>query len=234
MTRKLTPALLVTAVALSLAAFAQTTSAASGPAASTPAPTTTTGAAVATKVGIIDFQRAVAATNEGQREFEAMVKKFDPTQTKLKNQNDEVENLKKQLQTQSNSLNEEARATMVKNLEVKQKNLQRDLEDAQAEAQREQQELFNKIGSKVYKTLEKYAAANGFSVILNYTPGDPQNPLLWAVPQVDVTKEVVDAYNKESGVPPPAGATSKPPATGPRPNTPPKTTPPPASTTPKK
>ncbi len=235
MTRKLTPAVLATAVILSLAAFAQTGSAAAkpagNPAATPPAAAAAPAPAVATKVGIIDFQRAVVATNEGQREFEALAKKFDPTQQKLKTQSDEVENLKKQLQTQADKLNDEARAGLARTIDTKQKALQRDLEDAQGEAQREQNELFTKVGAKVYKTLEKYAQANGFSVILNYTAGDPQSPLLWAVPQVDVTKEVVDAYNKESGVAPPAAparpvSSSKPAGTAPKPA--------PAPTTPKK
>jgi len=223
MTHKLTPAVLVTAVILSLAAFAQT-----GSAAANPAPTTTP-APTLTKVGIIDFQRAVVATNEGQREFEALQKKFDPKQQELKNQSDEVENLKKQLQTQGDKLNDDARANLARSIDTKQKTLQRNLEDAQAEAQREQNELFGKVGAKVYKTLEKYAQANAFTVILNYTAGDPQSPLLWAVPQVDVTKEVVDAYNRESGVAPPA--TAKAPTSTSRPAAP-KT--PAATTTPAK
>ncbi|HVP44895.1 MAG TPA: OmpH family outer membrane protein [Terriglobales bacterium] len=207
MRRKLTPAVVAIATILSLAAFAQTGSAASNPGpASPPAPT----APVVTKVGIIDFQRAVVATNEGQREFEALAKKFDPKQTELKNQNDEVENLKKQLQTQGDKLNDEARATLVRNIDVKQKALQRNLEDAQSEAQREQNEVFGKVAAKVYKTLERYAASNGFTVILNYQEGDPQGQLLWAVPQVNITKEVVEAYNRDSGVAPPATPATKP------------------------
>src|SRR5512147_2327974 len=146
MRRKLTPAALAIAVVLSLAAFAQT-----GSAAANPAPTTTA-APANTKVGIIDFQRAVVATNEGQREFEALAKKFDPKQAELKNQNDEVENLKKQLQTQGDKMNDDARAALVRNIDVKQKALQRNLEDAQAEAQREQNETFGKVAGKVYKT----------------------------------------------------------------------------------
>ncbi len=232
MRSKLTTAVLAIALVLSLAAFAQTGSAAANPAAaSAPAPN----APVVTKVGIIDFQRAVVATNEGQREFEALAKKFDPKQNELKNQNDEVENLKKQLQTQGDKLNEEARATLVRNIDAKQKALQRNLEDAQGEAQREQNEVFGKVAAKVYKTLERYAASNGFTVVLNYNEGDPQGQLLWAVPQVNITKEVVDAYNRESGVPPPA-APAKPASTS-KPMTPARpapAAPKPATTTPKK
>lgn len=226
MRRKLTPAVLAIAVILSLAAFAQT-----GNAAANPASTTTTAAPVTTKVGIIDFQRAVVATNEGQREFEALAKKFDPKQNELKSQNDEVENLKKQLQTQGDKMNDDARAALVRNIDVKQKALQRNLEDAQGEAQREQNEVFGKVAAKVYKSLERYAQANGFTVILNYTENDPQQPLLWAVPQINITKEVVEAYNRESGVPPPAAPAAKPASSTSRPMTPAK---PATTTTPKK
>ncbi len=215
MRRTLTPAILVLAVVLSFAAFAQTGSAAANPgpgttpaAASAPAPNVP----VTAKIGIIDFQRAVMFTNEGQREFEALSKKFDPKQNELKGQNDEVEKLKVQLQTQGDKMNDDARANLVRSIDTKQKSLQRNLEDAQGEAQREQNEAFGKVAAKVYKTLERYAASNGFTLIMNYTEGE-QNQLLWAVPQVNITKEIVDAYNRESGVAPPAGGAAKPPTT---------------------
>ena len=221
MTRKLTFATLTLAVALSFTAFAQTGSAASGPAPATTAATTAGPAPV--KIGFIYFEQAVFLTNEGQREMDALMKKFDPKQQELKNQNDEVENLKKQLQTQGDKLNEEARANLVKQIENKGKALQRSMEDAQGEAQREQNEVFNKVGAKVFKTMEKYAKDNGFAAILNITPTDQQNPpgqlsLLWTVPQVNVTKDIIDAYKKESGVAPPP--TAKPATTPARPAAP--------------
>ena len=214
MKRKLTPAVLALAVILSLAAFAQTSAAANPAPGSTPATAPAPNVPVSAKIGIIDFQRAVVATNEGQREFEALQKKFDPKQNELKNQNDEVEKLKQQLQTQGDKLNDEARANLVRNIDVKSKALQRNLEDAQSEAQREQNEAFGKVAAKVYKTLERYASSNGFTLILNYTEGE-QNQLLWAVPQVNITKEVVDAYNRESGVAAPAGGGAAKPASKP-------------------
>ncbi len=226
MRRTLIPAVL--ALVLAVAASGQTTRAAAQPGpASTPAPAPASAPApnvpVTTKIGIIDFQRAVVATNEGQREFEALAKKFDPKQNELKGQNDEVEKLKAQLQTQGDKLNDDARANLVRNIDAKQKNLQRNLEDAQAEAQREQQEAFGKVAAKVYKTLERYAQANGFTLIMNYTEGE-QNQLLWAVPQVNITKEIVDAYNRESGVAPPVGGGTAGPKPASKPMTPAKPT----------
>jgi len=86
----------------------------------------------------------------------------------------------------------------------KQKNLQRSAEDAQNDFQSQQKDLANQIGRKLLQTLDKYAKNNGYTVILDVS--NPQSPVLWAGNSVDLTKEIVDAYNMDSGVPPPAPA----------------------------
>jgi len=67
--------------------------------------------------------------------------------------------------------------------------------------------------------LIKYAADNGFGVIMDTSQPWPQSPVVWWGEAVDVTKPVVDLYNAQSGVPAPAttGAAPKPPAPGRRP-----------------
>jgi outer membrane protein len=68
------------------------------------------------------------------------------------------------------------------------------------------------------QTLDKYAKDNGFALVMNYNPRDPQEKILWGVPSVDVTRAIVDAYNATSGVPAPprpaTGAGAKPGAAG--------------------
>jgi Skp family chaperone for outer membrane proteins len=202
MTRKLAP-FVVLAVILSLTAFAQ-----SGNAAPTPAPTpaATEGPS---RIGIINIQQAIVATNEGQRDMEQLQKKFEPRQAELQKLNSEVEDLKKQLQTQGDKLNDEARVNLQKNLESKQKTLQRNLEDAQNDAQQQQGEVFNRIGQKMMGVLEKYAKSNGYSMIVDVS--SPQSPVLWAdLQRTDVTKAIVDAYNAQSGVAAPARAATTP------------------------
>ena len=193
MKRMFAPYMLALLLAVPLTALAQT----SRPAQSPPAP-----AAAPTKVGIINIELAIIGSNEGQREFGNLQKRFEPKQNELQALNKEVEDLKKQLSTQGDKLNEDARANLVKNIEQKQKNLQRSAEDAQNDFQSQQKDLANQIGRKLLQTLDKYAKDNGYSVILDVS--NPQSPVLWAGNSVDVTKEIVDAYNVDSGVPPPA------------------------------
>ena len=194
MRRMLVPYTLALVLAVSLSALAQ----AGRPAQSPPAP------AAPTKVGIINIELAIIGSNEGQREFTNLQKRFEPKQNELQALNKEVEDLKKQLSTQGDKLNDDARANLVKSIEQKQKNLQRSAEDAQNDFQTQQKELANQIGRKLLQTLDKYAKDNGYTVILDVS--NPQSPVLWAGNSVDVTKDIVDAYNVDSGVPPPAPA----------------------------
>ena len=213
---KQTRFVLALAAILSVGALAQTGSAAATPAPTAPAPT------VQPKIGIINMQQAILASNEGRRDFESLQKKFEPKQTELKGMNDEVEGLKKQLNTQGDKLNDEARANLVKTIESKQKSLQRSLEDAQGDFQAQQNDILNRIGQKMMEVLDKYAKENGYTMILDVS--NPQSPVLWAGASSDVTKAIVDAYNTQSGVAaPPAGtrpsASAKPSVTGTKPAT---------------
>ena len=210
----------MTVLALGLSALF--TSAALAQAAAAPANTAANApSANSGKIAIVNIQEAIGATNEGKKEFDALQQKFSPKQAELKTQNDEVENLKKQLQAQGDKLSDEERNNRVKTLEIKQKTLQRNYEDAQAEFQQAEQEVVNRIGAKMLNVLEKYAKANGYAAVLDVS--NPQTPVLYA--STNITKELVDAYNAEAPAAPapatkPAAKSTVPSA--PRPATTPK------------
>jgi outer membrane protein len=198
----------------------------SAPSASVATPAvTTTGSG--TKIGTINVEQAIFATNEGQRDFEALSKKLEPKQNELKNQNEELDSLKKQLNTQGEKLNDETRGTLVKQVEQKQKSFERSVQDARDDAQNQQNEIAQRILQKMAPLLVKYAGDNGFGVIIDTSNPWPQGPVLWAGPSVDITKMVVDAYNVQSGVAPPAKpAATKPTTPASKPATAPATKPP--------
>ncbi|HEY2913502.1 MAG TPA: OmpH family outer membrane protein [Candidatus Angelobacter sp.] len=168
------------------------------------------GSATGTKVGIVSIQDAIANTNEGKKELEALQQKFAPRQAALQSQNDELENMKKQLQAQSDKLSEEERNTRVRTATEKQKTLQRSAEDFQNEVQQSEQEILNRLGKKMLDVLEKYAKENGYAVVMDVS--NPQTPVLYANPGTNITKNLVDAYNAQS---PAAAPAPKPAATKP-------------------
>ena len=239
MTSKFMQSLVVIGFAFSMTALAQTGSASAAlpaaPSAAVPSATAPpTVNATGTKMGTINVEQAIFASNEGQRDFDVLSKKLEPKQNELKALNDEVDNLKKQLNTQGEKLNDQARATLVKQIEQKQKSLERSVQDARDDAQNQQNEIAQRILQKMAPLLVKYAADNGFGVIIDTSNPWPNGPVLWAGPAVDITKPVVDAYNTQSGVPAPArpvaapkpsGAATKPTAPATKPAVPPATRP---------
>ena len=213
MTHKFASVILLFAVALSLAALAQTgTAAATPPAAAAPvsapaaAPVATAPSTSTNKVGIINIQGAILASNEGRRDLEALDKKFDPKRNELQNLNKEIEDLKKQLSTQGDKMNEEARNNLARNVDSKQKQMQRASEDAQNDYQQQQSEIAQRILQKMAPVIDKFAKDNQYSLLIDVSQPWPQGQVLWFGANTDVTKAVVDLYNAHSGVAAPASA----------------------------
>ncbi len=211
MTSKFARFLMCTVFALSVAALAQNSALPAAPSAAASNAAASPGAtATGTRVGTINVEQAIFATNEGQRDFEALSKKLEPKQTELKGQNDEVESLKKQLNSQGEKLNDESRAMLVKQIEQKQKSLERSVQDARDDAQSQQNEIAQRILQKMGPMLVKYAAEQGYGVIIDTSNPWPNGPVLWAGPAVDITRSVVELYNAQSGVPAPARPATRP------------------------
>lgn len=173
-------------------------------AAQTPAAPAAAAAPGPTKVAVIAFQVAVAQTNEGQRNFADLQKKFDPKRQQLKALGDEVENLTKQLQSQAATLTpaeQQSKATIIDN---KKKQYERDTQDASTDFQQEMQDVYNTLASKVYDVMQAYSELHGYTLVLDVS--QQQSPVLYAATATNITKEIIDAYNQKSGIPAPPPA----------------------------
>ena len=183
-----------------------------------PAPAAASAASIGpAKVAVIAFQAAVAQTNEFQRNYADLQKKYEPKRQQLTTLNNEIDNLSKQLESQGASLSDAERASRSNAIDNKKKQLQRDSEDAQNDFQNDMQDVFKGVASKVYDVMSDYAQKQGYTLVLDAS--QEENPVLFAVESVNITKTVLDAYNTKSGVPaPPAQPTAAAPI-APRPGT---------------
>lgn len=181
---------------------------------SAPAATAVTAApAGPAKIAIIAFQPAVAQTNEGQRAFSDLQKKYQPKQTQLKSLSDEIDKLTKDLQAQGDKLSDAERAARAKTIDDKKKQLERSAEDAQNDFQNEMNELYGSLAQKVYDVLNDYSKQHGYTLVLDIA--QQQSPVLFANDSTNITKQVIDAYNTKSGVPAPATPAANLPSTVP-------------------
>lgn len=173
------------------------------------------------KVAVIAFQDAVTQTNEFQRNFADLQKKYEPKRQQLKTLSDQVDELKKQLQTQAATLNDADRESRARVIDDKEKELQRNLQDDQNDFKQDMQDTFNGVAQKVGQLLISYAKGHGYTVVLDGETQTQQPLVLYANQTADITKAIIDAYNVKSGIPaPPQAAPAAPKPASTRPSAP--------------
>ena len=162
-----------------------------------------------TKVAVISIQGAIAATKDGQKAIAELDSKAAPKRKELDQKQTDINNLKDQLNKGTNTLSEATKAELYKNIQQKTTSLQRDFEDAQADMDQEQQKMLQQLGQKILAVIERYARDNGFALVVDVS--SPQTPVMYASPSIDITKEIIDLYDKNSaGMSTPAPATKTP------------------------
>ena len=185
-----------------------------------------------TKVGIIHIQNAILATKDGQKAANDLQTKFGPTKSQIDKMNSEVLSVEDKLKKGSQTLSDDARQNLMRERDQKATALKRATEDAQAEVEQEEGKIMQELGQRVMQVVAKYATDNGFAIIIDVS--SQQTPVLWAANGIDITKEIVDLYDKNapaataapkastSAAPAPAGTPApKPAATPARPAAPP-------------
>jgi len=179
---------------------------------------------VSSKVGIIHIQNAIISTKDGQKAAAELQGKFEPRRKDLEARQSEIASLQQKLAQGSNTMAETARVSLTRDIDQKTKALNRATEDAEAEFQQEQGKILNDLGQRLLQVIDKYARDNGYTLILDVS--SPQSPVINAAPSIDITKDIIELYDKNS---PSANVAPAPSASGggaaAKPATPPPATP---------
>jgi outer membrane protein len=153
----------------SAAVVAQTAGTPTPATAPAPAATHVPVQAVPAKIAVIEYEQTTAATNEGQRALQALQKKYEPQKTQLQALQTEIDSLTKQLQSAPTTMSDEERASRARTIDTKQKQLQRDGEDATNAFNGEMQETLGTIAKKLGPLVIKYVQDNGYTMLLDNT-----------------------------------------------------------------
>lgn len=149
------------------------------------------------KVGIINIQGAIGASKDGQKASADLESKFTPRRKEVESAQAEINSLKDQLQKGQNTMSETAKEQLTRDIDAKTKRLNRNMEDAQAELQADEQKALQSIYQRMQVVINKYATDNGYALILDVS--SQQTPVLFASNGIDVTKDIIDLYDKNSG-----------------------------------
>ena len=149
-----------------------------------------------TKVGIINIQSAIIGTKDGQKAVQELEAKSAPKRKELETKQGNLQSLQTKLRSSSNTASEEVRNNLARQIDSATKSYNRDLEDAQAEFDQEQQKILGEIGGKMMAVIDKYSTDNGFAVILDVS--SQQTPVLFAATSVDITRDIIAMYDKNA------------------------------------
>jgi outer membrane protein len=161
------------------------------------------------KLGVVDLQRALAATQEGQQATKNLAAKVDPKQKEFSARQQEITQLEEQVNRPA-VLSEEKKAELARSIDEKKRRLERDTQDTNDSLRSEQQGVLQKMSQRLMAVLTKYAKDNAYTLILE--AGDPNTPLMYAAPEMDITAAIVSLYDKAYPLTP-----STPPAAAPKP-----------------
>jgi outer membrane protein len=166
-------------------------------------------AGVTPVIAAIPFQAAAFQTEEGKRLLAELKKKYDPKQTALKAQAEEISGLEKQLSDPAAKFTDAEKAERKKAIDAKRRLFQHEAEAGQAESQKDFANLWKPLAEKFYKALVAEAKERGVAMIVD--AGSEQHPVIWAADwekPVDISLGVIDRYNKTPvAVAPPATPT---------------------------
>ena len=172
-----------------------------------------------TKIGVVNIQNAIIQTKDGQKAAADLDAKFGPKRKDLEQKRTELEGLQTQYKNGVNTMSDDAKTKLAADIDKRTKSLQRDMDDFQAEAEQEQSRILNDLGGRMMVVIDKYATDRGYAVVLDVSTA--QTPVLYASNTVDITRDVVELYDKGAAAQPPAAA-AKPAAAAPRPAAPAK------------
>jgi outer membrane protein len=182
------------------------------------------------KIGVINMQEALLSTKDGQKAVAEMKAKFAPKQQEFQKREGELAAKQEQFRKTENTISEEAKATLARDIDAITKNLQRDTDDARQDVEQEQQRVLNELGQKMMQVLQKYSAEKSLTMVFDVS-GQPNN-ILFASNTIDITRDIIAMYDAAppttsvpTSKPAPTTTTSAPKTPAPRPAAPAASTP---------
>jgi outer membrane protein len=157
------------------------------------------------KVGIINIQQAILQTKDGQKAAADLNAKFDPKRKEVDRKQSELQTMETQYRSGANTMSDEAKQKMMRDIDQRRKSLQRDMDDANSELEAEQGRIWQELGQKLMSVIDRYASEHGFALILDVS--SPQTPVLYASNTIDITRDIVGLYdNAQTGTAAPTAA----------------------------
>jgi outer membrane protein len=145
-----------------------------------------------TKVGLIDLQRCLKESKEGQKIFQILRKKKDDLQRQLDTRQRELLELRKELDKQSMMLSMDAQEDKKRTIERKTRELEYLYKDLNEEMVRTQEKEKKRIFEELGKIIEKIGSEGNYALIMEKRAGG----VLYRSKSIDITDQVIKDYDQ--------------------------------------
>lgn len=164
--------------------------------------------AAAGKVGVINIRAAIGSTAEGKQAQAELQSKFAPRQTEIENMNKQINDLRQRLAACEGKCSQDEIQRLTTQGQRLTQQFDRKNTEFNEDSNAALSDVIDSIGRKMVDVLERYAAQNGYSVVLDSSAQN--NPILFASQQIDVTQDIVRLYDQAYPVKGGAPAQQKP------------------------
>ena len=145
------------------------------------------------KVAVVDLQRCIMETKQGQAATKELEKSLTRGRAKLERAQKELQKQASDLQAKAAMLSPQEGQRREQELMRKQQELQQLYEEQSVKLQEKEAQLTEKIYRNVAKVVKKLATDEGVQLVLVRTPAT----VIYANPKIDVTNKVIVAYDKQ-------------------------------------
>ena len=142
------------------------------------------------KIATVQIQKAVLSTDDGKKAVADLEARFKLRRFELDRREEELDELRKRLRDET--LGDETRAAVQRDLTDKSKALARTHDDFQAEIEREQKRILQELASKMNRVIDSYARKKRLAVVVDV--GNQETPVIWMNTGIDITDAVVKLY----------------------------------------
>jgi outer membrane protein len=147
-------------------------------------------ASAQTKVGVINFQKAILDTADIKKASTDLQNKFKPRQAQLEAVQRELNDIQTQLQSSQGRLSAAGEADLTARGQRKQRESERLTQDLQADVERERTDILQRAGTRMTEIVKKIADERGLDLVVDTT-----NTYFFK-PALEITVEATTAYDK--------------------------------------
>jgi outer membrane protein len=149
-------------------------------------------AADATKVGFVDMQKAIQSTAAGKKAKSELEGEFNKKKKELEKKEGDLKKMGEDLERKKSVLSEEVLSKKQAEFQEEMMKYRDVVGKSQVEIQKKERELTAPILEKMKKIIEKVAKEKSYAMVI-----ENSQMVLYAVPEADLTAEVIKAYEKE-------------------------------------